>query len=197
MVRSSLAAMLLVALGALGCVPDIDLSDRRCPCAPGWSCDEARDVCVPTEAASPVDDGGRTDAGPAVAGCADGVARGESCYRVYPATVDYGDARELCQLWSGDVLVLEDAEEDAWVRATLAPTRDFWLGLTDEETEGEFRDHRGNRPAYHNWDADEPNGGNSSDCVRLHVETGRWRDSRCRDEYEIVCERGLRATEDD
>jgi hypothetical protein len=40
------AAAALAAL-VLGCVPaSLDLSNRRCPCAAGWTCDVARDRCV-------------------------------------------------------------------------------------------------------------------------------------------------------
>jgi hypothetical protein len=53
-----------VAIGFVlaGCVLDpVDLSDRRCPCVAGWTCDEVRDRCVPE--LSPETDGGRREGG--------------------------------------------------------------------------------------------------------------------------------------
>lgn len=44
----ALFAMILLGLLAAGCVPPaLDLGNRRCPCATGWSCDVATDRCVP------------------------------------------------------------------------------------------------------------------------------------------------------
>ncbi|MEC7525057.1 MAG: hypothetical protein VYE22_34565 [Myxococcota bacterium] len=51
---------LALALGLAACIPDLDISGKPCPCAPGFHCDEDR--CVPGEA--PPDAG--QDAGPAV-----------------------------------------------------------------------------------------------------------------------------------
>jgi len=51
---------LALALGLAACIPDLDISGKPCPCAPGFYCD--LDRCVPGEA--PPDAG--QDAGPAV-----------------------------------------------------------------------------------------------------------------------------------
>lgn len=62
--------VVLLALACAGCVlDDLDYTNRPCPCAEGWTCDEARDVCVRGAASDggPFDGGGmdvpRTDAG--------------------------------------------------------------------------------------------------------------------------------------
>jgi len=56
-VCSAAALCTLIAATSPACVlSDVSLDGRRCPCAEGWRCDEARDVCVPGSAA-PVDAG--------------------------------------------------------------------------------------------------------------------------------------------
>lgn len=41
------AALVVSALGVVACrVDDLDLSDRRCPCVAGWTCEPATDTCV-------------------------------------------------------------------------------------------------------------------------------------------------------
>jgi len=66
-------AFLLAVLGATACsVPALEGEGKRCPCAPGWVCDEVRDECVSVFATRDagardgsvvVRDAGRSDAG--------------------------------------------------------------------------------------------------------------------------------------
>lgn len=57
--HSPLALATWIALWLPGCVIDVDLSNKQCPCIDGWVCDESRDVCVLDGLA----DGGSGDAG--------------------------------------------------------------------------------------------------------------------------------------
>lgn len=180
--RDVAALAALAALVLSGCLPEVDLSGRRCPCAEGWTCDPRRDLCVPS--AGQGDDAGTGHA------CADGVRGMGRCYRLTEASVDFGDARELCRLWGeAELVVFDDAAEEAWVTRHVAGGADFWLGLSDAETEGTWLTARGSAPPYLHWDEGEPNGGDDSDCARVEIDTGRWRDTPCSQEHQILCER--------
>lgn len=67
-----------LALSALLCactVSELDLEGRTCPCVAGWTCDEAREICVRDVDAGAVDagaiDAGAVDAGAVDAGAVD------------------------------------------------------------------------------------------------------------------------------
>jgi len=46
---SRLIITTLVAASIAACVGQREITDdQQCPCAPGWACDEARDVCIPS-----------------------------------------------------------------------------------------------------------------------------------------------------
>jgi hypothetical protein len=55
-----LSLLLVIRLGSACVVPDVDLDGRPCPCASGWVCDDARNVCVRPDAAT-IPDGGTDD----------------------------------------------------------------------------------------------------------------------------------------
>lgn len=54
-------SLLFLSLASAACTAgDVDLTGKRCPCAPSWICDEARDECVPRR---PPDGGVSNDGG--------------------------------------------------------------------------------------------------------------------------------------
>ena len=180
--RAPLALVALAALPLAGCLPEVDLAGRRCPCVEGWTCDTDHDLCVPRAGQS--DDAGTSDA------CADGVRGMGRCYRLTEATVDFGDARELCRLWGdAEIVVLDDAGEEAWVARHVAGGAGYWIGLTAAATQGTRLTGDGSPPPYLHWDEGEPNGGDDSDCARVETDTGLWRDTPCSQEHQILCER--------
>ncbi len=67
--RSARVSAPLALLGALalplsiaGCFGPVDLANRRCPCEVGWTCDTARELCVPSGIDAAASDGGPRDA---------------------------------------------------------------------------------------------------------------------------------------
>jgi hypothetical protein len=68
MAQPNVALWLTLVLAA-GCVADKPIGPgQRCPCAPGWTCDLAAQVCVPIDAAVPMPDLG-SDSPPASQAC--------------------------------------------------------------------------------------------------------------------------------
>lgn len=71
---------ILIFTLVVGCTVDgLDLEGRECPCIDGWTCDEARNVCVRDEPEDAgVDDGGDRDGGVDAAMDARGVDGGDA-----------------------------------------------------------------------------------------------------------------------
>ena len=65
----------------------------------------------------------------------------------------------------------------------------FWIGISDETTEGEFTyESNGVTIGYKNWRPNEPNNyGKGEDCVQMNQ--GAWNDLSCASKLSFVCER--------
>ena len=58
--------------------------------------------------------------------------------------------------------------------------KEFWLGLTDVETEGTFLWEDGSNLAYENWNATQPNNYGGQDCGHVMITRLRtWNDDSC------------------
>jgi hypothetical protein len=103
------------------------------------------------------------------------------------------DAAAFC-LARGGALARVDgqAQSAALYRAArrLDPTDRWWIGLSDRETEGEFRWTDG-APVGDEavWSAGEPdNEGCNQDCVALKKDAGgRWHDTHCGQPRPFIC----------
>jgi hypothetical protein len=81
-------------------------------------------------------------------------------------------------------------------------TSETWLGATDQAVEGAWRWQSGAQfwqgaasgtpvgNAFTRWLSGEPNGGDTSDCMRM-VSGGSWRDVTCSSAYRAICESGF------
>ena len=77
----------------------------------------------------------------------------------------------------------------------VAASDAFWfLGLSDEASEGQFVWTDGTEPAYTNWFSGEPNdGGDGEDCTAVRPLSGygyQWIDMSCDTEADYLCEAG-------
>ena len=146
MVRASWLSLVL----AVGCVlPDVALDDRPCPCAAGWVCDEANDVCV----RSSDRDGGRAvDAGPSrdgavLDGAIDGGIDGALLDGAVDAAVLDGAALDAPVIVDGGVELdagVDAGAPDAGPPVDIVFEEDFESGTTSawsytDETDGTVR----------------------------------------------------------
>ncbi|MGB3510210.1 MAG: lectin-like protein, partial [Microcoleaceae cyanobacterium] len=78
------------------------------------------------------------------------------------------------------VTVNDQAEQD-WLSQTFGNTDRFWIGFTDENTEGNFEWVSGETPTYTNWLDGEPNNGNCNGdehytAINWSGSDGSWND---------------------
>ena len=84
------------------------------------------------------------------------------------AATTWEEAQALAQSYGGNLVTINDAAEEAWLKQTFG-TNEFWIGLTDKNTEGTFKWASGEAVNYANWVPGEPNnGGGNSDYVRMN-----------------------------
>jgi hypothetical protein len=124
-----------------------------------------------------------------------------NCYSVITALLAWPAARDRCRsLGTGwDLAAVHDAETnrllaglvtgEAWIGGSDAQQEGLWQWVRDgvefwsgSETGGPIDD------AFNNWNSDEPNGEDGSNCVRMVPETTRWADLECEELRLAICE---------
>ena len=118
--------------------------------------------------------------------------------------MQWEDARNLCQSYGGDLIVINSLEEWEFIKGTASdlqskPNKNydqFFIGLTDEEQEGTFKwiDGSALNLSLKQWADTEPdNGGKSRDdghkeeCTLLSVDLN-WADVACESDRGYICE---------
>ncbi|MCZ7644597.1 MAG: tandem-95 repeat protein [Planctomycetota bacterium] len=96
-----------------------------------------------------------------------------NAYLHVEATVSWYDAKAACEAMGGHLVTIADAEENAFVRSLAGYV--FWIGLTDQETEGTWKWITGEPVNYTNWRSGEPNNSGNEDHANIEAD-GRWND---------------------
>ncbi len=163
--------------GALN--PDCD-SGAPGSCTPGSGGSPARDAQSPASA------------------CATGEQQGPSgaCYFAQAMELTWQAARVSCQArGAGWALATIRSREDndfvhdltgyeAWLGGSDAADEDVWLWVTDDSQF--YAADSGQGDLYTNWNTEEPNDNNDSDCLRI-LSTGFWADLECDSLKGYVC----------
>ncbi|MBQ4284711.1 MAG: cellulose binding domain-containing protein [Lachnospira sp.] len=119
--------------------------------------------------------------------------RQNHAYAVSDEMVTWTEAREICEEMGGHLVVIDDAEENEYIKELLiAEGKDGYvsIGYTDEVNEGRWQWVNGSDNTYTNWDAVEPNNGHTTGNPQNHAHMysdGTWDDGWLRDCY-FVCE---------
>ncbi len=117
------------------------------------------------------------------------------CYRlVTNANTTWGNARNACIAWGGDLAALStQAEINALVPLVVAPgDDDVWVGASDSAVEGTFAWSNGETFIYVSnqppWAGGEPNNFFGEDCVEAY-DNGTFNDDSCSKNNDFLCER--------
>lgn len=134
-------------------------------------------------------DGSAASASPALAlaGCLPS-ARGGHSYAFCPTPQGWQEARAACVAAAGDLVVVDDAAENAFLRALAPAATRYWIGYSDLLTEGTFAWVDGSTRPYVNWHPSEPNDRGDEDCTEVAPD-GTWNDRVCRQAVAFWCER--------
>lgn len=70
------------------------------------------------------------------------------------------EAEKEAVVVSGHLVTVNDQAEQDWLVQTFGNTNRYWIGLTDQNSEGNFKWVSGEQTSYANWLPGEPNDGN-------------------------------------
>lgn len=164
--------------GASGCGEDCDDDDAsRHPAAPE-ACNWSDDNC-----------NGEVDEGSDCPACRDAPAPSGGTYSFCVQRRTFALAEEECQSMGASMVSLHSEQQQrelSQVARELNFDTDWWLGLSDRESEGDFRWTDGSTTDFTNWAGGEPNDVNGEDCAQLTA-SGQWNDLPCDATLPHVC----------
>ncbi|XP_023930741.1 macrophage mannose receptor 1-like [Lingula anatina] len=128
------------------------------------------------------------------------------CFQFNPKRISktWAEARKACQARLGDLAWYENTEERSFIVKTAGrmsqadpETEAFWVGLTDEVKEGEWKwvsEKAGTGSSLIDWAHNEPNGANSENCGEVLVKSdsfnvGKMNDKDCYSPFPYICKR--------
>ena len=114
-------------------------------------------------------------------------------YQVITKVTDWNTARKEAQKLGGYLVCINDADENKFVRDLVkkhSNTRTYWIGFSDQGSEGRWWWVNGQPVKYTNWSGGEPNNsGGKEHCgeVGWHSFYG-WNDGPCGEKMPYVVE---------
>ncbi|KAL9963792.1 hypothetical protein ACROYT_G027335 [Oculina patagonica] len=126
------------------------------------------------------------------------ICNNESCYAPYSDGKDWNNANTSCKANGAQLVKIETADENDFIK-NLVGEVDYWIGLTDAETENEFKWTDGSElTGYTNWMSGDPNNYDNHDCVGIvnghfyrGVYDGEWHDDQCSKAKGYICEKSI------
>ncbi|XP_070560953.1 C-type lectin domain family 19 member A-like [Ptychodera flava] len=115
------------------------------------------------------------------------------CYRYFTALNSWRAAQDICATYGANLASIHGDEENSFIHKLQGSCLNniFWIGLSDEENEGDFRWIDGTELVYSNWNPGEPDDYLEQDCVVFGGTTGeapwKWNDTFCSDNHHFVC----------
>lgn len=102
---------------------------------------------------------------------------------------DFAAAQVDCEDQGGGLVALHSEQEQAaliQVASDQGLPRDYWIGLSDRDDEGDFQWEDGSDVDYLNWGGGEPNDFDEEDCAQL-TGSGAWNDLDCGASLAYIC----------
>jgi len=149
-------------------------------------------VVTPAEECNGLDDDGNglIDDGADCNGC-DVYQQGGTAYLLCTsAPADWADAASACEDLEYHLVVINSQSEQDDIEDLLPAlgSEHWWIGLRDEDDDHRFENNEwvAGTSAYRNWD--ETPDDDSSECVALDRDDGRWEDKSCGNSRSYICE---------
>ncbi len=103
----------------------------------------------------------------------------ESRYELYDIAMPWTEAKAKCEEFGGHLAVINSQEEQNLIEELLSGGNRgaYWLGITDEETEGVWKAVTNEDVAYYNWmTAELPDNNKNEDYVAIYTVNFGWND---------------------
>jgi len=109
---------------------------------------------------------------------------GDSYYYCSAGRASWRASERRAKEIGGQLVVIETQEENDYISSRII-RREAYIGLTDQDSEGNFKWVDGTNPTFKNWSSSQPD--TDGDYVHLNS-TGRWYDDNGSEQREFVVE---------
>ncbi|XP_070563235.1 retinoschisin-like [Ptychodera flava] len=116
----------------------------------------------------------------------------DKCYVSYKFPIyTYNEARKMCIAFGGTLAVVNNVEEDLYLKGYTEGKYNLWLGANDIESEGEWKWEDGTSMTYSNWAEAQPDDYQTGeDCLHiLNTGSQQWNDVPCDIHRGYLCEK--------
>ncbi|XP_033107156.1 macrophage mannose receptor 1-like [Anneissia japonica] len=114
------------------------------------------------------------------------------CYKVDSFQRTFSDSKKACEDMDSVLTSILNPNEESFLSVRLNAEA-FYIGLTDQQTEGTFLWIDGNPLSFTNWQKNEPNNADTGeDCVEIYggnVQKGAWNDIPCSYQRGMICKK--------
>lgn len=107
------------------------------------------------------------------------IDNGEIKYEIYDYSVDWATAEKICEAKGGHLVVIDSQEENEVIYNAIKDNSksEYWMGITDVESEGIWTNFKGDILGYTNWLTNEPsNDFNTEEYALIRSADGLWAD---------------------
>ncbi|KAM7369799.1 hypothetical protein PAMP_011090 [Pampus punctatissimus] len=119
----------------------------------------------------------------------------DKCYFFSKEMCSFDEAKTTCEISSASLVIVNDMEEQRWLKKQTFGKGYFWIGLTDRMEENVWRWLDGTEPTFTKWKPGQPDNWSygheiGEDCAGLSHE-GLWNDFFCEDHISYICEKEM------
>jgi hypothetical protein len=100
-------------------------------------------------------------------------------YQLNDDYMNWVDAEAFAKNSGGHLVTINDLMEESWLKSTFGSmvyTNAYWIGYTDQDTEGSWSWVNGEITNYSNWDFGEPNNAINEDYAVMNWTNTKWND---------------------
>ena len=108
------------------------------------------------------------------------------CYGLKIGYYNWYEAKDYCEARGGRVARMESEEKRTFLISKFGG-HTYWLGGSDEASEGSWVWSDGSPVTVSYWAGSEPNGGTTEDCLGWYGHGRYWFDSRCSSDRYTAC----------
>lgn len=115
-------------------------------------------------------------------------------YLLCNQNLSWNDAAQFCRDVGYEMVTVNHQGENSWLAQTAREMgfTDLWIGLHDQDQEGNFVWASGQEAPFRFWNNNQPNNDGNQDCTEIHANTNHpiatWNDAGCGERQPFWCE---------
>ncbi|XP_078392315.1 C-type lectin lectoxin-Phi1-like [Cetorhinus maximus] len=110
------------------------------------------------------------------------------CYRFSTEGGNWDSAKRQCESQNSHLIIINTEQEQNFIKKSIKNNRGtYWIGLTNRESERNWKWVDGTPVSFTRWDQGEPNNwyGNENCAV---IRRASWNDVSCSNHFRFICE---------